>query len=278
MCEAKPSTVQLSVLELDVTSIGGIEGIRDRVDESRHFNPYSTWRVYILDEAHHLATGLQQDALLKPLEEPGSKSIWILVTTAPEKLNKPVRQRTTPVLFAPLAEEDVVGLLKQVSEAEGANVGPSDIARLAGIADGSPRAALILLDQLLIGIPPSVGADTSSLVSRLVTTALEGDVASTLDLAASIAEGRNASSVGDMFGGIADDILEIRREGEPSMVRLRGRQHVAALKGLDPTSLNEFRETARLVSSSEVDARVAAGLCTGLLFAALREEPTGAAG
>ena len=281
-CTNKHSAGSLGVRQLDVTTMGGVNGIRKLREEALFRHGYSRWRMYILDEAHQLATGDSQDALLLPLEEPGEESRYILVTTSPEKLRKPIRTRTTEISFRPVSEEVVADFMRTVAGREGGDIAQSEIERMARMADGSPRVALNLLDQSLQGFPPLDSVHTAALPTRLVASALEGDVASTLGLVSSVAEGRNASSVGDIFRTIADDLLDIRRGDEPTVVRLRGRHHLAALQELDPTSLNPLREAIRIVMSSEADARVAAGLCTGLLFAALAGrsagEPTGAAG
>ena len=248
-CEERPANVDVCLRKVDVTNMGGVEGIRQMRDESRHYHPFSKWWFYILDEAHELATGLQQDALLEPLEEPGLDSRWILVTTSPEKLNKPIRTRTTEITFGPVDEAEIEARLVYVSRSEGGEVDANEIARIAQRSEGSPRVAMKLLDELLLGLPPSDTEDRSTLATRLVTSALDGDCASAPDLASMIAEGRNASSVAGMFDAIVDDVFDILRGREPTLVRLRGRQHLAALEDLERTSLKPLREALRTVTS-----------------------------
>jgi DNA polymerase-3 subunit delta' len=99
----------------------------------------SAWKVVILDDAHQL-TDTAANFLLKTLEEPPSRTIFILVTHAEHLLLDTVRSRCRRLRFAPLTKETLVGILtsRGVDEEQARAVAP--------LAEGSAGVALELLD------------------------------------------------------------------------------------------------------------------------------------
>ena len=76
---------------------GNVESIRALLQNIR-FSPRFNTKVYIIDEAHNLTNSARQN-LLKPLEEPPKKVLWILCTTDPEKLPKAALSRCVKLYF-----------------------------------------------------------------------------------------------------------------------------------------------------------------------------------
>ena len=71
--------------------------------EARH-------RVVVIDDADELG-GDSQDALLKTLEEPPARNVFVLVTSRPNLLSTTVRSRCCVLRFAPLAAAEIAGAL-----------------------------------------------------------------------------------------------------------------------------------------------------------------------
>lgn len=92
-----------------------------------------SWKAAIIDDAHTLEPEAA-NALLKILEEPPEKTLWILVTSHKERLLKTIQSRCLTVPFAPLPTALVEELLRGLG---------SDPA-LARLADGSVSRALAL--------------------------------------------------------------------------------------------------------------------------------------
>jgi DNA polymerase-3 subunit delta' len=99
----------------------------------------SPWKLVIVDDAHQL-TDTAANYLLKTLEEPPSRTIFILVSHAEHLLLDTVRSRCRRLRFAPLAP----AVLEQILVARG--VGPEEARAVAPLADGSVGTALELLD------------------------------------------------------------------------------------------------------------------------------------
>ena len=81
-CREITSGNSLDVLEIDAASNRGIDQIRE-LREMVRYAALGRYKIVILDEAHQL-TDEASNALLKTLEEPPEKVIFILATTQPE--------------------------------------------------------------------------------------------------------------------------------------------------------------------------------------------------
>jgi DNA polymerase-3 subunit gamma/tau len=104
--------------------------------------------VVILDEAHQL-TDEASNALLKTLEEPPDKVIFILATTASEKLSDTIRSRAQHFQFRALSFGEIVEALKNIAKAENLKIDAGALAVLARAAEGSLRDSLSLLEQAI---------------------------------------------------------------------------------------------------------------------------------
>lgn len=108
-------------------------------------------RVWLIDECHQ-TTADAQGAFLKLLEEPPEHVYFMLATTNPKKLRKEIRTRCTEIAVRSLTDEEILGLVRTVAEKHGAHINSDVGAKLAEIAEGSARKALVLLQQI-IGLP-----------------------------------------------------------------------------------------------------------------------------
>lgn len=114
-----------------------------RVDTIRHLRRdmemqslLGGWKVAILEEAHTLEVEAA-NALLKILEEPPEKTLWILVASQKDRLPKTVASRCFSIPFSPLSASDVAAILKERGV-------PAEYAELA---EGSVSRALALAEQ-----------------------------------------------------------------------------------------------------------------------------------
>jgi len=98
-------------------------------------------KVAIIDNAHML-TVAAQNALLKTLEEPPSRSLLILVANNPDALLPTVRSRCQRLHFFALDTDSVVGILV----AHGIDAAAAR--EVAALAEGSPGRALALSTTL----------------------------------------------------------------------------------------------------------------------------------
>lgn len=136
------------MLEVNAANARGIDAIREMCANMGFAPMVLTKRVYILDEAHQL-TKDAQNTLLKYLEEAPKHVLIVLCSTEPKGFIKAVRTRCQEFNFELLARGDMLALLQDVAEQESADV-PLDVLKLVvNASEGSPRSALVRLQQVL---------------------------------------------------------------------------------------------------------------------------------
>lgn len=134
--------------ELNIGKLRGIDNAREIQDQMRLCPLSGGNRGWILDEVH-MATKEFQNAMLKALEDTPGHVYFFLCTTDPQKLLKTVIDRCHRFFVESLGIKQLMELLNTVCDAEGVAV-PNDVRRqIAEDADGSPRAALVVLDSII---------------------------------------------------------------------------------------------------------------------------------
>ena len=103
-------------------------------------------KVVILDEAHML-TGEASNALLKTLEEPPDRVIFVMATTQPEDLEDTIRSRAQHFHFRALTFLEITNRLKYIADQENLKIDEGALSVIARMAEGSMRDALSLLEQ-----------------------------------------------------------------------------------------------------------------------------------
>lgn len=134
------------LVEIDAASNRGIDDIRAIRDTVSYAPIKGKYKVYILDEAHML-TKEAFNALLKTLEEPPPRTVFILCTTEYEKIMPTILSRCQRFIFSNLREDQIVENLKKICEKEGLKWEEKALHMLAKLSDGAMRDALSLLDQ-----------------------------------------------------------------------------------------------------------------------------------
>ncbi len=142
----------LDVVEIDAASNRGVEDARDLRERAMYApSDEKRYKVYIVDEAHML-TREAWNALLKILEEPPPRVIFVFATTDPQKIRQsaePVMSRCQRFDFHRVSVSQLVDRLKEVLELEGVSGNEEALLPIARRAEGGVRDALSLLDQVL---------------------------------------------------------------------------------------------------------------------------------
>lgn len=145
-CKEIASGSSLDVIEIDAASNRGIDQIRELREMVRYAPAAARSKVVILDEAHML-TPEASNALLKTLEEPPDRVIFVMATTEPENLVDTIRSRSQHFHFRALTFAEVTGRLQEIAQKENLQVEAGALAVIARMAEGSLRDALSLLEQ-----------------------------------------------------------------------------------------------------------------------------------
>ncbi len=145
-CKEIATGSSLDVIEIDAASNRGIDQIRELREMVRYAPAGSRNKVVILDEAHML-TGEASNALLKTLEEPPDRVIFVMATTEPENLVDTIRSRSQHFHFRALTFAEITARLEEIAAKENLQIEPGALAVIARMAEGSMRDALSLLEQ-----------------------------------------------------------------------------------------------------------------------------------
>ena len=145
-CKEIAAGTSLDVIEIDAASNRGIDQIRELREMVRYAPAAARHKVVILDEAHML-TGEASNALLKTLEEPPDRVIFVLATTEPENLEDTIRSRSQHFHFRALTFLEITDRLKYIAEKENLQIDTGALSVIARMAEGSMRDALSLLEQ-----------------------------------------------------------------------------------------------------------------------------------
>ena len=174
----------LDVVEIDAASNRGVDDARE-LRERAMYAPSGdeSYKVYIVDEAHML-TREAWNALLKILEEPPPRVVFVFATTEPQKIAQaaaPVLSRLQRFDLKRIGQGEISERLRHVLASEGIEGSPEAVAMIARAADGSMRDALSFADQVVAVSDSGITADS---VREALGLVAEDEYIAVLDLVA----------------------------------------------------------------------------------------------
>ena len=189
-CRSISDGSSMDVFEIDAASNRGIDEIRD-LRESVKFAPTEGhYKIYIIDEVHMLTTEAF-NALLKTLEEPPERVIFILATTEPHKVPATIQSRCQRYDFHRITVTEIRDRLIYVCKESDIAAEEDALGIIAEQADGGMRDALSILDQCMALAEGTLTAErvqeTLGLVGRAWIRHMAGEIAAR-DAAALIAQ------------------------------------------------------------------------------------------
>src|SRR5687768_4484865 len=160
----------MDVVEIDAATNRGVDDARDLRERAMYAAAEGRWKIYIVDEAHML-TREAWNALLKVLEEPPPRVIFVFATTEPQKIQQaapPILSRTQRFDFRRISTHDIIARLKHVLKQEGIDASDDALIPIARRAEGGMRDALSLTDQVLSFAGKRITADDVRRVLGLI--------------------------------------------------------------------------------------------------------------
>jgi len=138
----------LDVVEIDGASNNGVDEVRE-LKTHVNLSPFSSkFKIYIIDEVHMLSISAF-NALLKTLEEPPEKVVFILATTEPHKVPVTIRSRCQHIPFHRISEKVIMDHLPVICDKEQRRIEKEAVVEIARQADGALRDALSILEQAM---------------------------------------------------------------------------------------------------------------------------------
>jgi DNA polymerase-3 subunit gamma/tau len=169
----------LDVVELDAASNRGVDDARDLRERAMYAaSAEGRHKVYIVDEAHML-TREAWNALLKILEEPPPRVVFVFATTEPQKIAQtaaPILSRLQRFDFRRIGPRAIAERLRQVVTAEGLAAEDGALHLIAKSADGAMRDGLSILDQVVSFGAGAVSAQDVRTVLGLISDDAYGEL------------------------------------------------------------------------------------------------------
>ncbi len=147
LCTSIAAGNALDVIEIDAASNTGVDNIRELIERSRFAPVQARWKVYVVDECHMLSTAAF-NALLKTLEEPPPRVVFVLATTDPQRVLATILSRCQRFDFRRIPLQALEQHLTWIAEQEQIGITPEALHVVAQRAQGGLRDAESLLDQL----------------------------------------------------------------------------------------------------------------------------------
>jgi DNA polymerase-3 subunit gamma/tau len=188
-CVSIADGTSFDVVEIDGASNNSVDDVRELREKVNYAPTRSRYKIYIIDEVHMLSQGAF-NALLKTLEEPPEYAVFILATTEQHKVPATILSRCQRYDFRRMQPDTIAQRLADVARREGISIKPPALQRLAFLADGALRDALVLLEQARgfaddasiddDTLDRAFGASHRDVIERLTTAVAAGDAADAL--------------------------------------------------------------------------------------------------
>ena len=162
------------IAEINMAEARGIDDVRALIQSSRNMPTIGENRIFIIDEVHAMTTQAAQ-AFLKPLEEPPSRTLWLLATTNPEKLPTTILGRCHRFDVRRIEPSVLVRRLYRIARREGTDFktvadGMDILKFIADLADGRMRDSVNLLEKALFALASDSTLDKNSLLQSFLRT------------------------------------------------------------------------------------------------------------
>ncbi len=202
-CVESNKNANLNIVEIDAASNNGVDNIREIKENVRYQVTNANYKIYIIDEVHMLSIGAF-NALLKTLEEPPERTMFILATTDPHKIPQTILSRCQRYDFKRITADTIAQTISEYLKAENVDMTDEAMGYISILADGAMRDALTITDQAISYFPNQtitiekvqevLGTVDKSVYFEFCEQLMERNIKSVLDIIARVVEeGKNVS-------------------------------------------------------------------------------------
>ena len=148
-CREITESRSIDVQEIDAASNTGVDNVREAIIASVGIAPArDRYKIFIIDEVHMLS-GAAFNALLKTLEEPPPRVVFIMATTERHKVPETILSRCQQFEFRTIATAKILERLKLIAKSEQISIPDEALREIARSGEGSMRDAQSALDQVI---------------------------------------------------------------------------------------------------------------------------------
>ncbi|OLD25468.1 MAG: DNA polymerase III, subunit gamma and tau, partial [Acidobacteria bacterium 13_1_40CM_3_55_6] len=240
----------MDVLEIDAASNTGVGDVRDVIIGTVAIAPArDRYKVFIIDEVHMLS-GAAFNALLKTVEEPPPRVVFIMATTDAHKVPETISSRCQLFEFRTIATAKIAERLRVIADAEKISIVDEAIREIARAGDGSMRDAQSAFDQVISfagekikteDVEKALGIAGADVLARVIDGIAQNKPAEALAIVDDLVmRGHNLRNFCRDVLGHLRDLLVVKVSGDPKL--------------LDSSSMQtaELQKQATLFSESDL--------------------------
>jgi DNA polymerase-3 subunit gamma/tau len=218
----------MDVLEIDAASNTGVDNVRDVIINSIAIAPArDRYKVFIIDEVHMLSPSAF-NALLKTVEEPPPRVVFIMATTEEHKVPETITSRCQLFEFRTIATVKIAERLRHIADAEKLSISDEAIREIARAGDGSMRDAQSAFDQVISfagdkikteDVENALGIAGADVLARVVSGIAENKPAEALAIVDDLVmRGHNLRNFCRDVLGHLRDLLVVKVSGDPKLL------------------------------------------------------------
>ena len=148
-CREITESRSIDVQEIDAASNTGVDNVRETIIGSVGIAPArDRYKVFIIDEVHMLSTPAF-NALLKTIEEPPPRVVFIMATTERHKVPETILSRSQQFEFRTIATAKILERLRLIAQTEEIKIDEDALREIARSGEGSMRDAQSAFDQVI---------------------------------------------------------------------------------------------------------------------------------
>src|SRR2546421_8042941 len=230
----------MDVLEIDAASNTGVDNVRDVIINSVAVAPArDRYKVFIIDEVHMLS-GAAFNALLKTVEEPPPRVVFIMATTGAHKVPETISSRCQLFEFRTIATAKIAERLRVIADAEKISISDEAIREIARAGDGSMRDAQSAFDQVISfagekikteDVEKALGIAGADVLARVISGVAENKPAEALAIVDDLVmRGHNLRNFCRDVLGHLRDLLVVKVSGDPKLLDSSSMQTAALQK------------------------------------------------
>ena len=218
----------MDVLEIDAASNTQVENVREVIIAGINIAPArDRYKVFIIDEVHMLS-GHSFNALLKTIEEPPPRVVFIMATTDEHKVPETITSRCQLFEFRTIATAKIAERLRFIADAEKISISDEAVREIARAGDGSMRDAQSAFDQVISfagdkikteDVEKALGIAGADVLARVVNGIAENNAAEALAIVDDLVmRGHNLRNFCRDVLGHLRDLLVVKVSGDPRLL------------------------------------------------------------
>jgi DNA polymerase-3 subunit gamma/tau len=148
-CREISESRSIDVQEIDAASNTGVDDVRETIIGSIGFAPArDRFKIFVIDEVHMLSASAF-NALLKTIEEPPPRVVFIMATTERHKVPETILSRCQLFEFRTIATAKILERLRHIADSEKISIPEDALREIARAGEGSMRDAQSAFDQVI---------------------------------------------------------------------------------------------------------------------------------